>query len=284
MEKHLLLTVGDELEHSHAIEFAGRFLAGAPDVKFTVLYLAPKPPLLFAKDKDFGERELETEEFARRHQQDGQRLVLAAAARLVALGFGEHSIFPRVMDVQSDTPLDIVREGKEGLYDAVVLGQRGIERVREVESSSVSRQVFLQELDFPLWVCKGPAAPGLDVLVWFDGGDDSLRALDHVGFILAGAPGRRVTLLHAAWSGSASAASLFDEGRALLAEAGVPASAVDTVFVQEGDAAEIIAREVKDDRYAAVAVGRRRTRQAGQERGLIRRLFELLDDRCVWIC
>ena len=48
--------------------------------------------------------------------------------------------------------ITIVRESEEGLYDAAVLGRRGLSWFEEMVSDSVSHRILWEELTFPICV------------------------------------------------------------------------------------------------------------------------------------
>ena len=90
---------------------------------------------------------------------------------------------------------DILEFALKGQYDAIVVGRRGVSGLLKVYSGSVTSDMVEHSKVIPVWLVDGDAAGG-DILVAVDGSEASLRAVDHVGFILSGNSDARLTLLH----------------------------------------------------------------------------------------
>ena len=65
-----------------------------------------------------------------------------AEKRLVAAGFSPDNLKSRVEEQRSGVARDILQEIKEGKYDTVVLGRRGLSGVKEFFSGSVTTKVL----------------------------------------------------------------------------------------------------------------------------------------------
>jgi nucleotide-binding universal stress UspA family protein len=80
---------------------------------------------------------------------------------------------------------DISLVAEEGLYDAVIIGRRGITGLQELVMGSVTSNLLAHAKVIPLWVVDGRTSPG-GVLVAADGSPGSLRAVEHAAHILSG--------------------------------------------------------------------------------------------------
>lgn len=90
---------------------------------------------------------------------------------------------------------DIIEKAQKEHYDAVVVGRRGLSGLQKMYAGSVTTDVLEQSQVIPVWLVDGKVPPG-DILMAIDGSDASLRAVDHVSFILSKKPDARLTLLH----------------------------------------------------------------------------------------
>lgn len=278
MEKHLLLTIGDDSSGLFAVRFAGSFLATVPDVKLTVLYVTPKPPEVYFDDKNVVDLKESAEKLLKSYTGKADEVLGHAREKLLEYGFPAGNLFTKVQGTLFGTPQDIIQEATKGLYDAVVLGRRGLSRFEEILFKSVSRGVLFEKIDFPLWLCKRPLVGWKDVLLAVDDSEPSMRAIDHVGFILSGVSDRKVTLFHSGEAGRAG--RVFETARTMLREAGVPQEIV-VEKTASGDYAKAILKEVDEGSYAAVAVGKN---PAGASGSTAEKLYEKLEKTSLWVC
>jgi hypothetical protein len=70
--------------------------------------------------------------------------------------------------------------------------------------------------DVPLWICPESDLQRKNVLVCVDGSDNAYRAVDHVGFILAGENQHGITLLHVNNNTSRESAEIFAKSEEIL--------------------------------------------------------------------
>ncbi|MDY6852235.1 MAG: universal stress protein, partial [Thermodesulfobacteriota bacterium] len=90
---------------------------------------------------------------------------------------------------------DILTEAEQGNFDALVVGRRGLTRTQELFMGSVSNQLVQHAANVPLWIIDGVIEEP-KVLVAVDGSPASLRAVDHIAFMLGQNPEAEVTFLH----------------------------------------------------------------------------------------
>ena len=90
---------------------------------------------------------------------------------------------------------DIIDFGHVGRYDAIVVGRRRMTRLQEVFMGSVSSNLLEHSQFIPVWLVDGEGAPD-KIMGAVDGSESSLRAVDHISFMLMRNPNVAVTLLH----------------------------------------------------------------------------------------
>ena len=188
MERHLLITISEKHDNLFGVRFVGNFFAHKEKMKITLLYLTPKPPGRFEAD-------METELRNKKSEAIGRKALNEAKQDLLKLGFMEDQVFTKLRPRMSSKVNEIIQEGSEGRYDAVVLGRRGLTRLEQTFDESVTSDLFEKDWGFPLWICRKPDSERKHVLACVDGSDASHRMLDHVGFILGQAQNQNVTLL-----------------------------------------------------------------------------------------
>ncbi len=123
MKKHLLLTVGDDLNSLYGVRFIASFFRNKTDTRLTLFYVAPRFDAM------------DSREAALQHQMDRKMAELYRAKGQNALDTSlrflcdhvcvRENLTTRLIFKRHGTVKDIIMEGREGLYDAVVLGRRG---------------------------------------------------------------------------------------------------------------------------------------------------------------
>jgi hypothetical protein len=243
MEKKLLLTLGAEQGSFHKLRFVSEFFTDKSEVRLTLFYAAPR---VFV-----GEGDLRPSwDFSR-----GEKLTAEAREMLLQRGFAKDSISVKVAGARKDAVVEICEEAERGLYDAVVVGSRGMGPIEELVESSVSHGVLNQSISFPVWICNRPEAAGRDVLLCVDDSDHSRRMADHVGFMLADQPSRRVVVLHVEEEPGGPAEKALEGAIAALSDNGVLMDQVKTRLLNESAVRKAIAAETDAGDFAAVAVG-----------------------------
>ena len=264
MERHLLVTVSEKADNLFGVRFVGDFFAHKEEMKITLLYLTPRPPGVFEADRD---AELQ----ARKSETTGRKALKEAKEELLHLGFMEEQVTSKIRARRLSKVSEIIQEGSGGKYDAVVLGRRGLSWLEHAFDESVTKGLFEQTWDFPLWLCRKPDPERKNVLSCVDGSEASQRMLDHVAFILRQAQNQDVTLLAVAGKGNVGDEAVEDiltKSKALLIAGGVSTNRIQKKVISETSPGKAILKEASTERFAAVAVGR-----TGTGIGLLKKIF-----------
>lgn len=197
MEKKLLIAIDGSPAAERAVDYVG-LMEGAMirDLKLTLFYVMnPVPPYL--------QREAQRDPAAFRrlgalqakNREQATQVLDHARQRLLRHGLKEEQVELKAHPRASDTAHDILFEAEQGLYDAVVLGRRGLSKAQELFLGSITNQVVQHAQRVPVWVVGGRVA-SLKVLCAVDGSEGSLKAVDHLAYMLGQNPELEVTLLH----------------------------------------------------------------------------------------
>ena len=271
MERHLLVTVSADFSALWGVRFVGRFFSNKKDLKVTLFYTAPQ------RTATAWERGHDRAAMARVRSQTEKSLqrgrdALDHARKLLSgFGLGQDQVETKLILRQYSKLMDIIQEKEKGLYDAVVLGKRGLTWLQETVEDSVSKGLLQENLGAPVWICRKIDPERKDVLLCVDGSGSSYDMADHVGFILAGGSDHKVTLFHADTPHGLAfrdVAEIFEQNKKILVDNGFPEQAIETRTVPSGNAAKAILHEAESGRYGVVAVGR-----TGEEGGLLSGIF-----------
>ena len=192
-----------------------------------------------------------------------------AEAWLVERGFSPLYIERRISRPTADTAQDILMQGFEGGFDAMVLGRRDTSIFERMFGESVTRQMIAMRFQTPLWLCRNPEPGGRGVLVCVDGSEQSYRVAHHIGIVLCNEK-HPIQILHVAppkGLAAPEAEQCLDGCRMAIAGEGVDESRITTRLEHREHPALAIGEMAESGGFAAVAVGR-----TGLGQGLVRRL------------
>jgi nucleotide-binding universal stress UspA family protein len=151
------------------------------------------PPLVLGSDYD--QDYIRLAESIHKHKIElGRTLLAESQARLVNHGFSQDKVEVRVSTRGLGLAKEILFEAEKGMYDAILLGQRGMSKIEAMVLGSVTTKVVQHAGQVPVWTAGGRKV-GPRMLLAVDNSEGSERAVDHLAFILDEGRGR-VTLFH----------------------------------------------------------------------------------------
>ncbi|MFP5213920.1 MAG: universal stress protein UspA [Acidobacteriota bacterium] len=244
MEKHLLIAISDDTTGLHGVRFVTSFFGKSPQIRITLFTVAAQPVKHTGPHAEV------------HHHKDGHPLE-SAQRMLIDAGIPEDHIKVKAVSKRFGTVKDIIGESRAGLYDAVVLGNRGFTLLQETFSApSVGKELLQHQIDFPIWICRRPQAGLSNILLCVDDSEPSLRIADHVGFILEEEPGHSITMLYVDEGKGHNADAVFEPVyKALLANK-VPEDRISRMVARSSNIPQAILQEAARGAYAAVAMGR----------------------------
>lgn len=290
MEKHLLVTVSEQLGTLYSVRFAGQFFSNKKDLRLTLLYVAPKPVAVWEEDVAY-DSVRQVDKQAKLYEKKGHAALEAARKELLKAGFDHKQIHTKLQIRKFSKVMDIIQEGEKGLYDAVVLGPRGLSWLERAFDESVSRSLLEKRVNFPIWLCRKPDMDRKNVLLCVDGSKPAFRMADHVSFILSQEQKHGVTVLIVKKKGTPlkeNEDTIISITMETLTHNGYPEDMISTRLVEASDVTKAILREAEQGRFAVVGVGR-----TGAGQGRIKKLFmgsvsdtlfHELEGAALWIC
>ena len=132
---------------------------------------------------------------AERRRITAEKFLRDAKARLLRNGFSEDNVTFGA-DITSASPATAIHhESNKGIYDALVIGRRGLGKVGDLFFGSVSAFLVDRCHDLPLWIVDGEVTINR-FLLSVHCKPQSLKAADHLGFIAASHPDSEILLYH----------------------------------------------------------------------------------------
>ena len=196
MEKKVLIAVDDSRHSENALRYAASMVDSVKNLKFVLFHVQPTISQYLVDEARFKpSAHAELQKLMQKGHQVAQSLLKKDKALMVSLGVAENNIQIISLPRKFGTAKDILEYGTALLYDAIVVGRRGVSGLAEVFVGSVSANVVDNAELLPVWVVdeKGSSK---GVMVAIDGSGSSLRAVDHLAFIYGGNPDVAITFFH----------------------------------------------------------------------------------------
>jgi len=286
MDRHVLLTVSDDSSCLCSLRFLCGYFQHTHNMHVTLLYVAPNPRAGLSEAEAITNFAL----VARREETIRHKSIEAlsrAREFLLTKSFPAEHIHTKMTYRQFGTATDIIQEALAGSYDAVGLGRRGISRLEELLSESVSKQIFVTPIDIPLWISRSTEKPAPHALLCTDGSPASLRCADHMAFMVRAEPRHHITIATITQAPSPATHYALHEARSVLLEGGIAADRIHEVILHGEDVAEAILRHTQEVPYGVVGIGRTGKGEShviSLLGSVSIRLFRQLHWATLWIC
>lgn len=196
MERKILVAVDGSSYSFNALRYLARLFTDLEDISVNLLYVVPSPPPPIGESWiDEQDRLLCMSPEVRARYSGARRFMEEAVLQLGRRGIAPTHVSCQVQLSRVGVSADIIHEAKTGFYDALLLGRRGIGTIEEMISGSVSNIVAQHSHVLPIWIVDGKVN-ARKFLLPVDSSFNSLKAADHLGFILQGNPYTQICLLH----------------------------------------------------------------------------------------
>ena len=308
MEKKVLLAVDGSAASLSAADYLGLMEAAVLDDLWVTIFhvLDQAPPALRQEAALDPAAYNRLRALERRIARRGQAVLDLARERLLAQGLAPERVQLKSHPRQAGLARDILFEAERGVYDAVVLGRRGLSKPHQTLAGSVTNKVIQHADRAPVWVVGG-TVESRRVLCALDRCPGSLAAVDHLAFMVGGNPHCRVTLFHVAPHLARLASlrhdaddiqrlaqgmidhdhrqmeGLLDQARAMLGQAGLGPDQVEYQEVAASSVTKAILDAVAQGDYGTVVLGRRGEGGAFWLGHVADRLLAACDSASLWV-
>jgi len=149
MKKMLLSIDGSECS-LRAVEYTGKQFSGLDDLQITLLHVLPYPPAPLWDDghiptkEEKEEREKAIERWLAGQRAKTEPLFNKAQAILTGAGISPTQLAKKVVSDSIDVAGSILEEARDGGYQTLVLGRRGLSPVKKVFMGSVTTKIISQ--------------------------------------------------------------------------------------------------------------------------------------------
>lgn len=211
-------------------------------------------------------------------------------------------VYTKVLFKYGDVAESIMNFSKENLFDAVVVGRRGLSKIATYILGGVTHKLIISS-SIPVWLVRGNSW-NKRVLVCLDLGEPGLKLVDYVSFIFSQHKDAEITFFHVFYPFSdlkhfegnidelvkltknEEYREFFIKIKNSLMENGIPLERINFRFKRSlfGPAGEII-RTAKRDKYTTLVVGRRGRGKAKEFflGSVSQKIISYFEDRTVWV-
>ena len=196
MEKKLLVAVDRSRDSENAVKYAADIHNTLKNMTFT-LYHAQSAISQYVLDEAKGspKARAELDKLLKKNDHAAMQLLEELKQKMTSLGVAEEAIQTSTRPRSLGVAKDILEYAEKGRFDAIVLGRRGVSGLQAVFSGSVSGNIVDNSEVVPVWIVDEKPVSNR-ILVAIDGSESSLRAVDHLSFIIGGNPDVRITFFH----------------------------------------------------------------------------------------
>lgn len=307
MKKKILLAVDDSTCSRHAIQYAVKMSSVIRDLTYTIFHVQATISqfLLDEAETDYKAR-AELKKLVRKNVEDAKGILEKCKAQMVRAGIAEKSIDVTTQPKLLGLPKDILEYAQQGLYDAIVVGRRGFSRIQQVFMDSVTAKLVEHSKLIPVWVLDGNVT-STKIMVAVDGSESSLRAVDHLSFMVGESPKIKVTLFHVIPKVGGHCAIDFNEkesgvdkittqgnlhcvehfyahAQKKFREAGIQENQIEIKRIKRTmNVGKAIVDEAKNGNYGTVIIGRRGASRAFFMGSVSRYVLDRISNRALWL-
>ncbi|MGB3209161.1 MAG: hypothetical protein WBB19_00505 [Desulforhopalus sp.] len=292
MNKHFLVTISDDIEHLYGVRFICSFFKEMSQHRLTLLHICRLDGNEMGKT--LNEMWANPEDKVQANLAIGAKRSIDRAKTLLDKSrMSIDQMITKTVAERYGKVKDILTEGSNGLYDAIVLGRRAsytLQWVFERPADELAQYMIKDDCcTTPLWICPEAEQGGKNVLLCVDGSEDAYRAADHVGYILSAQDHHTITLFHVGNGIGGDSSKIFQRAESILHEHKVGSERIDRKTSWGLSIPGSILSEAEKGNYAAVAVGLH-----GQEHGPMKdfnmvggttsKLINKLEKTALWCC
>jgi nucleotide-binding universal stress UspA family protein len=196
VEKKILLPVDPSIHSKHAIRYAVRMSAVVKDLSYTLLHVLPGISGFLAKAAECNlKAKQEVARQERKNNEEAVQILEKYRRQMMGMGVEEKRIEVVTRPKSLGLSKDVIDHAQEGLYDAIVVGRRGFTKTQRAFMGSLTADLVEHSMVIPVWVVDGEVA-SKKLIVAVDGSESSLRAVDHVAFMVGDNPDAFLTFFH----------------------------------------------------------------------------------------
>lgn len=306
MERKILIAVDGSIQSKGALAYVASVFNRSIDVRFTLLNVQPIVSMyLLEAARTDAKADAELQRVIEQQTADSNEMLEKARDQFIRMGINQKCINMVSQVRRQGQAKDIIDYAHQHLYDAIVVGRRGLSRIQKAFMGSTSAKVMEHCVSIPVWIVDGDVK-ARNILVPVDISTISMQIIDYIGMILESQSDVRLTFYHvdetpvAGYAGAVDnrmamagaiakseqhwQAHYWDAARKKLEEAGLHSSQFEQLTApRTGRIAKMILEQVQSGDYDTVVLGRRGSGNAFFFGSVSHYVVERLTDRALWL-
>ena len=308
MEKKILMAVDDSIHSNQSLRYATKMFSGSKDVTFTLFHEQPMiSQYLVQEARTNSKAYASLKKVITKNTAEAQMLIEKQKEWMIKKGVSDKRIEMVAPQRMLGRSQDILEYARKGLYDAIVVGRRGLSRIQKTFMGSTSAELLEKADVVPVWMVDGKVT-SQRILVAVDGSESSYRALDHVGSMLFENAETTYCLFHVsqkaehidalsyakddldiqaivAKSTKRMMGEFFVAAEQKLKDVGISADRVDIITKpkRKTSVGKMILAEADKGKFGTVVVGRRGADRAHYFGSVSRYVTQRITDRALWL-
>lgn len=253
MATNLLCTISEDPNMFNGLRFLGNFFENKDKFRLTLLCMAAPDSQYCRWRAGNGNGETPPADVDRNWKKAREE----ALRMLQGDGFT-----PENIDTKSSSSMicnigDVEDEMGSESYDAVVMGRRGLNRLKDFIDKSLSHKLFNKRPEIPMWLCRKPDLNRKDVLLCVDGSESAFETARFLARMLAGET-HKVTLCHITkikTEDHSESYAIFERCEEIMAQEGFDTSLLRHMIYPSDNCRQAILDNANWGKFAIVAAG-----------------------------
>ena len=194
--KKIMIAVDDSVHSKNAVYYASRISVWVKNMNYVLFHVQPMLSQYLEDEarKDFKSLN-QLNRIKAKNIEASHHLLEQYKSQMVQMGIEESQIQIVTHPANLGIAKDILEYALKGQYDAIVLGRRGISGLIEYYMGSVSSNIVQNSRVTPIWLVGSNVTPS-KILIPIDGSEHSLRAINHLIYIVSDHSDISLTFLH----------------------------------------------------------------------------------------
>ena len=194
--KKIMIAVDDSVHSKNAVYYASRISVWVKNMNYVLFHVQPMLSQYLEDEarKDFKSLN-QLNRIKAKNIEASHQLLEQYKSQMVQMGIEESQIQIVTHPANLGIAKDILEYALKGQYDAIVLGRRGISGLIEYYMGSVSSNIVQNSRVTPIWLVGSNVTP-FKILMPIDGSEHSLRAINHLIYIVSDHSDISLTFLH----------------------------------------------------------------------------------------
>ena len=186
MKKKIVIAVDGSIYCAHAIHYAAALTPTLPDLNYLLLNIQPAVSQYLSQEAySTAPIRQALAKLMAANEQNSRQILEKARHQLLQAGIAPEYIEVRTHVRTHGVAQDILDVCQTSQYDAVVIGRRGLSRMQELFTGSVTANLLAHSQWTPIWMVDGEVT-NPKILLASDGSPNALRAMDHLAFMFHG--------------------------------------------------------------------------------------------------